>query len=247
MQAIWYWIGRFLVFLFARLLLQLDVVWTAPLPPGPVILAANHPSTVDPALLTTLIPDQVHILIRGNLFNIPLMGSSMRLSGHIPVITGKGQACLNQAQALLKAGRTVAIFPEGEVSPLEGGFHKPHTGLARLALSTGVPVIPVGIHIDTQQVHLTHSEVDGIHEVGTWYFHGPYAVTIGEPIFPHGSLADHEQVQQVSRQIMHRIIQLSLESAQRIELGGFARRAWWHLVLSRSWSILAGVKSVLIG
>ncbi len=54
--------------------------------------------------------------------------------------------------------------------------------VARLALSTGAPVIPVGIGLDRARIHLIETLVDGAIEVGTWYFGGPYAMTVGEPL-----------------------------------------------------------------
>jgi 1-acyl-sn-glycerol-3-phosphate acyltransferase len=51
------------------------------------------------------------------------------------------------ASQMMAAGHAVAIFPEGLVSPHEGGCHAPRSGVARLALKTGAPVIPVGISL----------------------------------------------------------------------------------------------------
>ncbi|MEM5776335.1 MAG: hypothetical protein AAGU05_15135, partial [Anaerolineaceae bacterium] len=61
----WYNMGKVLVALVAHAGFDLDILWKAPLPEGPLILAANHPSTFDPALLTTLVEQQVSILIHG--------------------------------------------------------------------------------------------------------------------------------------------------------------------------------------
>jgi 1-acyl-sn-glycerol-3-phosphate acyltransferase len=216
LSRIWYQIGRGVVFLYAQLLLQMDIHRKAPLPQGPAILVANHPSLIDPAILTILGPAQMRILILDTLFKVPMFGRSLRWSGHIPVVCGSGQAALEAAQASLKAGRTVVVFPEGVISPTGGGFHRPHTGMARLALSMGVPVIPVGISLDPAQIRRIHTHVDGKPEVATWYFHGPYAITVGEPLLFSGDAENRECVSRVTEQIMQRIHLLSYESSQRI-------------------------------
>ncbi len=251
LQAVWYRIGRTLVSLLARGGLELSIDWKAPIPPGAVILAANHPSTFDPGFLTTLTPNQISILIRESLFKIPVFGLSLRLCGHVPVIYGNGQQALDKAEKLLKAGRTVAIFPEGRISPLEGGFNKPHSGLARLALKTGAPVIPVGIYLDQKQIYRveTKERTEDDIEIGALYFHGPYAITVGNAMHFTGDVNDRQLVAQVSEQVMRRIMVLAGESAQRIRtnrrLNWLRATRWWlwsPIRLVRYWYAFEGVK-----
>ena len=243
----WYRIGRFLVRLFARSIFDLSIEWKAPIPHGPVILAANHPSTVDPALITTLTQDHVSILIRETLFKVPLLGRSLSACGHIPVIQGSGQAAFAQAQALLEAGQTVAVFPEGEISPVDG-YHPPHTGLVRLALATGAPIVPVGIHLDPMQIREIKTRVDHQIEIGTWYFHGSYAMTVGKAIRLTGDVEDRVFVRRVSESVMAQVILLAKESAQRIELihrlNWLGMTRWWlwsPVRLVRTWGAFADV------
>jgi 1-acyl-sn-glycerol-3-phosphate acyltransferase len=253
-EKTWYWAGRMLVGLFAHTMLRLSVEWKAPLPGGPVILAANHPSTIDPAILTMLSPAQVTILILDTLFKVPLFGRSLRLCGHIPVVSGNGQAALDKARRLVEAGRTVAIFPEGKISPQDGDCHQPHTGLARLALLTGVPVVPVGIGLDPVQIQTIETRVDGKPALGTWYFHGPYALTVGQAVTFQGDVENRERVRQVSCQLMHTISQLKAESTWRIQAAMPAPRlrpaipwALWLLPLHLVQNFYMGVKATLIG
>jgi len=215
-QKIWYFLGRLMVAIYARIALNMDILWKTARPTGPVIIAANHPSTTDPAIVTTLVNRQASILINHVLFNVPIFGRSLRMAGHIPVVHGNGKAALEEASRLLKAGRTIIIFPEGEISPLAGGMHKPHTGVARLALLTGAPVIPVGISLDADRIQIVQTEVKGTMEPGTWYLHGPYGVTVGEPIQFKGSLDNREYVRSVAETIMQEISLLAQESAARI-------------------------------
>ncbi|MDD5369449.1 MAG: lysophospholipid acyltransferase family protein [Anaerolineaceae bacterium] len=195
------------------------------MPKGAVILAANHPCTVDPAMLTLLTHRQVSILILDTLFKVPLFGASLKFSGHIPVVCGQGQAALNEAERLVRAGRSVVIFPEGEISPPDGGYCKPRSGLARLALITGAPIVPVGIHLDPRQIRVIETQVGHKPEIGTWYLSGPYGMTVGEPMLFKGGVEDREYVKRVSEQVMNRIARLSDESALRIQT---ADRLYWQ-------------------
>jgi 1-acyl-sn-glycerol-3-phosphate acyltransferase len=216
LQKIWYALGRGLVIFFSHVMLKMDVHWKAPRPRGPLILAANHPSTTDPAFVTTLVKEQASILILETLFKVPLFGRSLRMSGHIPVVPGHGQDALQAAKRLLKAGRTIIIFPEGVISPAEGGQHRGHTGVARLALETGVPVVPVGIGLDQKHLQWLDTVVEGKHEAGAWYLQGPYAMTAGHALNFSGSSEDRELVRRVTDHIMQQISGLAQESAARL-------------------------------
>jgi len=210
------WSGRMTARLYAGTLLKMDVQWHAPLPVGAKILAANHPTTTDPFLLMGLAPEPINILITEMCFQVPVLGQILRQAGHVPVIDGKGRTAFDEAAKLLKAGHTVGIFPEGALSPLAGGVCPPHTGVARLALSTGAPIIPVGICLQREHIHFRETTVGGKTETARFYLHGPYAVTIGEPMRFEGNVEDREFVRSVSQRIMRRISLLSRESAQRI-------------------------------
>lgn len=215
-QKLWYAIGRALIIVLTHFMLKMDIHWKSPRPRGPLILAANHPSTTDPAFITTLVNEQTSILILETLFKVPLFGRSLRLSGHIPVVHGHGQDALDEAARLLKAGRTIIIFPEGVISPADGGQHRGHTGVARLALETGVPVIPVGIGLDQKHLQWLETVVEGKREAGAWYLHGPYAMTAGHALHFAGSSQDREQVRQVTDLVMQQIAGLAQESRARL-------------------------------
>jgi 1-acyl-sn-glycerol-3-phosphate acyltransferase len=211
--------GRRVVYAYARLMFDMDVVKHAPLPEGPKIIAANHPTTTDPFFILTVVSEQMSVLVSGGIFEVPVFGRYLRLAGHVPVVHNSGGATIEAARRLLEAGRTLAIFPEGALSPLEGGlgFHRPHSGVARLALSTGAPVIPVGIHLERERIRFVETKVDGESEVGRLYLRGPYAMTVGEPMRFRGDVEDWEYVRSVSERIMQRIIRLSRESALRVQ------------------------------
>ena len=217
LEKILYWSERTIAKLYTALLLEMDVQWHAPLPAGPKIIAVNHPTTTDPFLITGLFSEQMSILTRESCFKLPLFGSYLRRAGHVPVIGGNGRAALAEATRLIAAGRTIGIFPEGVLSPLNGGVGKPHTGVVRLALSTGAPVIPVGIHLQHERIRIIKTQIDDMPEIIRWYFRGPYAITVGEPIRFAGNEEDREYVRSVSEHIMQRIDQLAYQSALRLQ------------------------------
>ncbi len=215
LQSFWYQLGRLLVYFYVRFIVRADIHRDAPMPRGAKIIAVNHPSTNDPAFITALSGEHMTILIKDTVFKVPLFGRSLRMAGHVPVIAGQGRAALEEGMRLLRAGRTVMIFPEGVISP-DDSFAKAHTGVARLALATGVPVIPVGISLDAGKVNRIHKMIDGELEPISWYLRGPYAMTVGQAQRYHGSLEDHGQVRAVTQQIMQEISLLHARGKQRL-------------------------------
>jgi 1-acyl-sn-glycerol-3-phosphate acyltransferase len=118
-------------------MLEVEIRCHAPLPGGPKILAANHPTTIDPLLIVLLTLEQISVLVGQSIISIPVLGRYLLGAGHVPLKRRDRQAAVVVLGQLLEAGRTVVIFPEGEISPPEGGLLRPHTGVARLAPITG--------------------------------------------------------------------------------------------------------------
>ena len=211
--------GQRLIDVYARLMFRMDVQYRIPLPDGPKIIVANHPSITDPFLVMMLLREQVSILVHETFFHVPIFGAYLRHIGHVPVFVDNGRSAFDQAQALLNDGHSIVIFPEGGISPLDGGFRHPRTGAARLALATGAPVIPFGIHLERRRIRLIETKVKGKTETGKWYLRGPYAITVGAAMHFFGDVEDRPHVRSVSGRIMESIIALSQHSAQRM---GFA-------------------------
>jgi 1-acyl-sn-glycerol-3-phosphate acyltransferase len=208
-----YWASRPVVGTYTGTMLKMDIRRHTELPAGAKIIAVNHPSTTDPFFIASILGQQCYILIKNVLFQVPVLGAYLHRSGHIPVIAGKGQEAISAGVELLKQGRTVVIFPEGKISPLEGGFHKPRTGVA---LESGAPIIPVGIHLQRERIHTFRSVVRGQVEYSHWYLRGPYNITVGRPLRFSGSIDNHAQVRSVAESIMHHIIELARESEFRM-------------------------------
>jgi len=212
-----YWFSKPVVSSYSNIMLKMDVSMDQPLPDGAKIIAANHPSTTDPFYVSRMVGRQSFILINEVLFKVPLLGEYLRRSGHIPVEAGKGPAAIEVALKRLHQDQTVLIFPEGDLSPEEGGFLQPRTGVARLALASGAPVIPVGIHLQRERICSICSTVAGEQHIGRWYIHGPYNLTIGEPLYFKGDVEDRELVRSVASTVMHNIIELARRSEIRMK------------------------------
>ncbi len=216
-ESLLYWASRPVVGTYTGAMLKMDVHRHRELLPGAKIIAANHPSTTDPFFVAAVLRQQSYILIKNVLFQVPVLGEYLRRSGHIPVKVGEGQSAIDAALDRLAQGNTVMIFPEGDLSPLEGGFHKARTGVARLALASGAPVIPVGVHLARERLHIFRSVVKGQEETSRWYLRGPYHVTVGRPLQFSGAVDDYERVRLVARIVMHHIIELARESENRFK------------------------------
>lgn len=216
-QKMAYKLGRKLICLYAQFLLNMDVFWQAHLPAGPKLVVANHPSTTDPFYLLTLFPQPLSILIIEHAFKAPLFGGLLRHSGHIPVLSADRHAAFDTARKQLAEGRSVAIFPEGDLSPRQGGSLPARSGAARLALLTGASVVPIGIYFRRERARALVSKFHGKSETGYWYLRGPYGVTIGEPMQFQGDVEDRVHVRSISEIIMQTINSLALASQKRLE------------------------------
>ncbi len=216
-QTLTYKLGRKLICLYTQFLLNMDVYWQTHLPAGPKLIVANHPSTTDPFYLLTLFPQPLSMMIIDHAFKAPLFGVILRLSGHIPVLSADRHAAFETASHHLQAGQTVAIFPEGDLSPRQGGSLPAHSGAARLALLTGASVVPIGIYFRRERARLFVSKFAGKSETGYWYLRGPYGVTIGEPMQFEGDTEDRIRVKSISSIIMDAINSLALASQRRLE------------------------------
>jgi 1-acyl-sn-glycerol-3-phosphate acyltransferase len=214
-----YRMGRSFLASYMHAMLDVDIQWQTRLPEGPKILAANHPTTTDPFYILTLLSEPVSVLVTAATFDIPILGRYLRATGHVPAIRGSGGATVEAVARQVEAGRTVAIFPEGALSPLAGGFHRPHSGVARVALRTGAPVIPVGIGLQRDRIRITETDIDGKKAIGHLYTSGPYAMTVGRPLYFEGNAQDREGVRAASEHIMHHIRSLARESKRRIDSG----------------------------
>ena len=112
---------------------------------GAVIVAGNHPSYLDPLLISLPLERRVFFMAWDKLFSIPLLGTLLRQAGAFPVRLGsKDPNAYQMALSVLEDGRVLGIFPEaGRTS--EGPMNPLKTGTARLAIESGAPIVPVTI------------------------------------------------------------------------------------------------------
>lgn len=112
---------------------------------GPLLLASNHASFLDPWFLGMAFPRPVRYLITANwYYKSALWERFFRSFGTEPVRAGKPGATVDAVCRLLDRGEVVGLFPEGMISQ-DGRLRRFRSGLARIAEASGVPVLPVGI------------------------------------------------------------------------------------------------------
>jgi 1-acyl-sn-glycerol-3-phosphate acyltransferase len=114
---------------------------------GPAVIAANHPSYLDPVLLSLQVARPIRFMAWDALFRIPLLGALMRLFGAFPVDVrpGRGRDAYEKARALIEEGELVGLFPEGKRSRSGWMEERLREGAARLAWETGAPLVPATI------------------------------------------------------------------------------------------------------
>lgn len=146
---------------------------------GPAILASNHLSFSDSIFLPLMVPRKMTFLAKSDYFTG--RGLKGRLTagffkgvGQLPVDRSGGrasEAALRTGLSVLSHGDLLGIYPEGTRSP-DGRLYRGKTGVARMALEAGVPVIPVAM-IDTEKVQPPGA---------VWPRIGRIGIRIGEPL-----------------------------------------------------------------
>jgi 1-acyl-sn-glycerol-3-phosphate acyltransferase len=176
---------------------------------GPVIFASNHLSFVDSIFLPLLVDRHIVFLAKSEYFTgTGLKGALSRFFfsgvGQVPIDRSGGkasEAALDAGLGVLSQGRQLGIYPEGTRSP-DGRLFRGRTGIARLLLESGAPVIPIAM-IDTDKVLLEGSKMPKLRKVG---------VVIGEPLdFSRfaGLEGDRFVLRSITDEIMHEISKLS--------------------------------------
>lgn len=173
---------------------------------GPVILAGNHRSYFDPAVIAMVVARtgrSVHFLGKKEVFDVPVLGSIAKALGGIRVDRGTGSdAPLDEATRVLERGGMVGIMPQGTI-PRGPAFFEPKLtarwGAARLAHLSGAPVIPVGLW-GTDKVWPRSARVPNVFNVAD----APaVTATVGPPVGLKGKSLNAD-----TRRIMDAIVDL---------------------------------------
>ena len=173
---------------------------------GPVIIASNHLSFSDSIFMPLVVPRKVTFLAKSEYFTSPgIKGLVKKLTfkalGQVPVDRAGGrrseQAILTGLQ-LLGEGNCIGIYPEGTRSP-DGKLYKGRTGIARMAIESGAPIIPVAM-FNTAEIQPTGKVVPKVRRV---------EMVFGEPLYFTGDSSDLKVLREVTDQIMQAIARIS--------------------------------------
>src|SRR3982751_6676303 len=176
---------------------------------GAVIYASNHLSFIDSVFLPVVVDRPISFLAKSDYFTGKgLKGAFLRwfffAIHQLPIDRSGGkasEASLNSGLEHLAKGGQLGIYPEGTRSP-DGRMYRGRTGVARMILESGVPVVPVAM-IDTEKVMPTGSKIPKVRRVG---------VVFGEPLdFSrfNGLEGDRFVLRSITDEIMYELSKLS--------------------------------------
>ncbi len=194
---------------------------------GGVVVAANHLSHIDPiysGLAVHLARRVPRFLAKDGLWRVPVLGTVLRATGQIPVFrqTAEAKSSLGDGVTALEQGKVLVVYPEGTISrDPEHWPMQPRTGVARLALSSGAPVVPM--------VHWgTHDVLDGYHRRFRPFPRTTVTVRCGEPVdlsAYRGRPVDAVLLREVTDLVMSRVRDLLAEVRAEPAPPAFYRRS----------------------
>jgi 1-acyl-sn-glycerol-3-phosphate acyltransferase len=149
------------------------------------IYMSNHASNLDPAVFVPNIPGRCSVLVKKEVFRLPIFGRILKMAEMVPVDRSNREAAIESvhaAEQVLQRGLNMVIFPEGTRSP-DGRLLPFKKGPFHLAIEAGVAVIPVTLL--------------GTYECwpkGTWKMRGGKTAVIFHPPIEPAGFADREQL-----------------------------------------------------
>ncbi len=164
---------------------------------GPVVLASNHESLLDPWFLGTVTPRPVHYLTKAELFRYPVLKQLLEGLGCIPVRRGADQGrAVDAGVEMLERGEVIGIFPQGTCLPHRVRPFK--RGAARLALEAGAPLVPVLL------VGTEHSIQPRTHRIGF----PKVKIVVGEPLHVERQEPTREAATELTERLEQAIAEL---------------------------------------
>ncbi|ABS04699.1 lysophospholipid acyltransferase family protein [Kineococcus radiotolerans] len=197
---------------------------------GPAILASNHLSAADTVLLPTVVQRRVTFIAKADLFTGrglrgKLTKGLMHGIGQLPVDRSGGRAstaAIDSAVRVLGEGELLGIYPEGTRSP-DGRLYRGRTGVARIALASGAPVVPVAM-IGTEDLLPTGRKLPRVRRVGAVF---------GPPL-DFSRYAGRGDDQLVARSITDEVMYAIQKLSRQEYVDAYAERSRLRTELSRS-------------
>ena len=181
---------------------DIEVEGDAHLPDGPVVLAANHRSFMDSIFLALVVDRAVSFLAKAEYFDRRRTAWILRATGQIPLRRGNpagARRAIDDALGVLDQGGVVGVYPEGTRSR-DGMLHRGNLGPARLAATSGAPIVPVGL-LGTDKVQAPDQRLPRLGQ--------RVAVRFGQPIWPDRPLSsDRAHLRDVTDDLMADIADL---------------------------------------
>jgi len=153
------------------------------------IFMCNHASNLDPPIVIPVMPRRTSVLVKKELFRVPILGRAMSLASLVPVDRQNREsaiASLRLAAEVLRSGINLTVWPEGTRS-LDGRLLPFKKGPFHLAMETGVPIVPITL-VGTQEAW----------PKGEFAVHpGTATVIFHEPVDPAGYSDQHALIEAV--------------------------------------------------
>jgi len=178
------------------------------LPDGPVILAPNHRSYLDPLVVGALIDRRPIFMMTAKYYDAKFFGAIYRMARCIVVERdGDNRRALREAAKVLEEGRVLVIFPEGTISP-DGELKQLQPGCTWLARRTGAPVIPVHLSGTREALPRDSMRLRFV----------PVGMTLGEPLFARDHAHGKAGVESFTQALHDALLALQAE-AEEFERG----------------------------
>ena len=190
----------------------LEVSGSTLMPEGSKIIAANHTNGSDPLYLPFLTEEKIHCLFQNGLFSIPVLGYLLKKTDQVCVDRTNGRPAYDQACSMLRQGATIAIFPEGRLVSREARV-KAKSGVVRMSIETGVPIVPLGFYVRSQDLINLQVPWNKSIPPGDWQITGKCYARFGKPWTPDPDKPYALQTEELMDRIYTLVDQLEYEEA----------------------------------